>query len=287
MKPFPRSTLNWLKHCATVASTVITGFGVLAAQAPHAEAATAVTAMSFNICGVKCRSGEINATGTNAARRILNNRVAVAFMQEICYGQYRKIKSLVEKKGYTALYAAQTSAGTCARYDRKTGTGFGVAIFVKGRMTGRTVRALPVSRGAEKRIMLGAVATIGGRKTFVAVAHTSPSAAQGLTAQLSALGGFLNTKAAAMPTILGGDLNVTPGNAALNRLYSASGGGTGRFLEMDDSSSRAAGVVTFSSTGQKIDYLFASERHFRSPRASAQATSLSDHNVYFGTVYTR
>src|SRR3954469_25628651 len=89
----PRATAIWLSRVIAAVTAVTSAFGAISLAPPRAEAATAVTAVSFNVCGVKCRLGEINKTAANAAGRITGNKASVAFLQEICYSQYRKIAS--------------------------------------------------------------------------------------------------------------------------------------------------------------------------------------------------
>lgn len=252
---------------------------------PHAQAASTVSVMSFNVCGAVCNKGEVTSTAAFAANKATSRGVNVAFLQELCYSQYKQIQALVAKKGYRTLYTSTTTSGRCDNFDKRFGTGFGMAILIKGAFSGRTVLKLPVTRGHERRSMLGATARIGGRATFVAVVHNSPSADAGLDSQLGILSSYLNAKAS-RPTIVGGDFNAMPDHPGMAGFYSRGTGGTGKFTELDETRSGSpsrSGAATFRGANRKIDYIFVSNGHFTSPKATSTATSMSDHCVYIGT----
>ena len=272
---------RWVTVAITSAALLVGG--VLFAH--QAAASARVSAMTLNICGVVCNKGEVARVASFVANKTITNKLSVAFIQELCYSQYRRIKTLVEAKGYSTVYTSTTTSGQCNNHDDRWGTGFGMAILVKGRSWGRVVVPLPVTRGAEKRSLLGANASIGGRSTFVAVVHNSPTAKEGLDAQLKAVAKFLNGKAA-KPVIAGGDFNALPDNPGIGALYSAKAGGSGRFTELDEEHhgpSARSGEATFDASRRKIDYLFVSGAHFKDPHGDSAATSISDHCVYQGT----
>jgi endonuclease/exonuclease/phosphatase family metal-dependent hydrolase len=270
---------------AALAATALLVGGVFVTQ--QASAASSVSAMTFNVCGAVCNRGEVNRLASFTASKVTLSKVTVAFLQELCYSQYHRIKELVEPAGYTTLYASTTSSGYCDNDDNRWGTGFGMAIVVKGKTKGRVVVPLPVARGAERRSLLGGVATIGGRATFVAVVHNSPTVEQGLTKQLTKVATYLNWKASRHPVIAGGDFNAMPDSPGMAALYSPHAGGTGRFTELDElhhnGSAARSGEATFDAARRKIDYLFVSAKHFRSPHADSSPTAISDHCVYSGT----
>jgi endonuclease/exonuclease/phosphatase family metal-dependent hydrolase len=217
---------------AALAATALLIGGVFVTQ--QASAAAGVSAMTFNVCGAVCNRGEVDRIASFTASKVTLSKVTVAFLQEVCYSQYHRIKELVEPKGYSTLYTSTTTSGHCDNHDNRWGKGFGTAIVVKGRVKGRVVVPLPVTRGAERRSLLGGVATIGGRATFVAVVHNSPTVEQGLTRQLATVAKYLNWKASQHPVIAGGDFNAMPDSAGMAALYAPRAGGTGRFTELDE-----------------------------------------------------
>jgi endonuclease/exonuclease/phosphatase family metal-dependent hydrolase len=246
--------------------------------------AATVSVMSFNMCGGACHRGEVTATGGYTAGAALSRGAQVVLLQEVCYSQFLKVSSVLKPHGYTALFARTTTSGVCDDHDRKHGTGFGVALLVRGRATGHVVRYLP-SAVAEHRVLLGATATLGGRSTFVAVVHLAPSAAAGLDLDLAAVAAYLDPMGR-RPVIVGGDFNALPDNPGLDGLYSRRVGGWGNFVELDETRTgvaRRGGAATFDTAGRKIDYVFLSDGLFGSLHARSAATSMSDHHIYSGT----
>jgi endonuclease/exonuclease/phosphatase family metal-dependent hydrolase len=261
------------------------GLGVRSAERALLHPVVEISVMSFNVCGAVCHRGEVTRTAGYVARTAVARKASVVLLQELCYGQFLQVRSLLAAKGYSGTFATTAQSGSCAVADPKHRRGFGVAVLARGSVRGRVVKPLPTSAGAEKRVLLGVTAVVGGRSTFVAVVHLSPSAASGLQSQLTVLAGYVNPKAS-RPVIVGGDFNALPDNPGLRRLYSAAAGGTGRFLEADQMRTGRAergGAATFDIAGRKIDYVFLSDRWFGHPSAKSLATTMSDHNVYIGT----
>jgi endonuclease/exonuclease/phosphatase family metal-dependent hydrolase len=253
------------------------------APAAHAQTAAArVTVMSFNVCGGVCRGGEVTRTAAYTVRTALRHKASVVLLQELCYSQFLPIRARLGRAGYIARFAVTTSAGACDNHDRKHGKGFGVAVLVRGKTSGTVVRRLPTPRGAEGRVLLGTNATLGGRRTFVAVVHLTPSPQTVLSRQLHTVAALLDSRAR-HPAIVGGDFNAKPSYAGLNRLYGRSAGGFGRFLEANG---RRGGQATFDG-GAKVDYIFFTEAQYERPTALSIPTTMSDHHVYIGTAVIR
>ncbi len=241
--------------------------------------------MSFNVCGGVCRGGEVHRTAAFTADTAVRRRASVVLLQELCYSQYVRVRGLLARHGYTGRFASSTAAGKCDDHDARHGKGFGVAVLVRGRAAGAVVRRLPTPPGVEGRVMLGTTATVGGRPTFVAVVHLSPSPQAGLARQLRSVAAYL-TPRADRPVIVGGDFNALPDYAGMSRFYAAAAGGVGRFVELDErrgGTSARSGAPTFDIAGRKIDYVFVSDGLFAEPRAVSIATGMSDHRVYIGT----
>ncbi len=253
--------------------------GAMAAVPVARRPSARVTVMSFNVCGGVCRGGEVTRTAEFTASTAVRRRASVVLLQELCFSQYVRVRALLARHGYTGRFAASTDAGRCDDHDRGHGRGFGVAVLVRGGASGAVVRRLPTPPGVESRVMLGTTATVGGRRTFVAVVHLSPSPKAGLAGQLRAVAAYL-TPRADRPVIVGGDFNALPAYAGMNRFYARDAGGAGRFTEMDR---RHGGAPTFDVADRKIDYVFVSEGHFAGHRAVSVGTDMSDHRVYIGT----
>jgi endonuclease/exonuclease/phosphatase (EEP) superfamily protein YafD len=88
------------------------------------------------------------------------------------------------------------------------------------------------------------------------------------------------------PVIFGGDLNSLPASAGLDGFYGRHlPAGQGVYREMDEDTRRPAcrcGSPTYQPTPRKIDYVFASQRHFRPRYGVAVRTRYSDHRMYVG-----
>jgi endonuclease/exonuclease/phosphatase family metal-dependent hydrolase len=232
--------------------------------------------MSFNVCGGVCRHGEVATTARFVATMATRRGVGVVLLQELCYSQFRRVRTLLARHGFSGRFAAQTNSPACANDDARHGTGFGVAILVRGHISRSVVDPLPTSPGVEHRVLLGVTATIDGRPTFVAGVHLSPSPRDGLRRQLHTVERLVAPRSAG-PAIIGGDFNTLPGDPALEPMFA-------RFTELDERRSanpELGGLPTFAA--KKIDYVFVSQRQFTRPRASTVVTAMSDHRVYVGS----
>jgi endonuclease/exonuclease/phosphatase family metal-dependent hydrolase len=249
--------------------------------APAHAARPVLRVMTFNICGNVCRGGEVAATAGNVAYQVRRRGVAVALLQEVCYAQFLGVKARLARYGYRAVFGPAASGGRCDDVDHQHGRAFGVALIVRGTLSGAVVRRLPSPYGIrpEGRVLLVATARIAGRSVFVAGAHTAPGGPN-LAVQMAAISGYLTPIAATRPVIFGGDLNSLPDNPALNRFYGPEAGGTGVFGEANGT--RVNPMPTFATVPRKIDYLFASRRFFTLRGAATAGTRYSDHRMYLG-----
>jgi endonuclease/exonuclease/phosphatase family metal-dependent hydrolase len=235
-----------------------------------------VTVVSFNVCGGVCRRGEVEVTAQHIAATA--RTADVVLLQELCRSQFDRVRTLLAPRGFRGRYAAATVSRGC-------GTAFGVAVFVRAPVLGSAVLPLPTGPGYERRALLGVTTVLGGRRTFVATVHLSPSPAAGLDAQLATVADYLDAHTGD-PAIVGGDFNSLPAKPGLRRFYSAAAGGSGHFLEADEFRGRRpviGGAPTFDVADRKIDYVFFSAGDFARPSAGSEATTLSDHRVYEAT----
>jgi endonuclease/exonuclease/phosphatase family metal-dependent hydrolase len=259
----------------------------LVVAAPAEAAPVRVRVMTFNICGNVCRHGEVEATSSNVAYQVVRRRVTVAFLQEVCYSQFLAIRARVLPHGYRAIFTASETGGGCNDYDTRNGKAFGLALVVRGDITGRITHGLPSpsAHRPEGRALLGTTIKIKGRPVYVVTTHTTPSGPN-RTAQLRAVQRYLTPIARTRPVLLGGDLNALPGDADLDRFYSRRvDRGRGVFREVDETSRRPScrcGAATFKPVPRKIDYVFASRRHFRPSTGSAVGSRWSDHRMLIG-----
>ena len=236
---------------------------------PVPAAAAPVRVLTFNICGNVCRHGEVAATAGNVAYQIRARHVGVAMLQEVCYTQFLGIRARLARDGYTAVFGRADRGGRCDDHDRRHGTGFGVALVVRGAISGATVRTLPgpPAGRAERRVLLAATVRTGGRSLYAITTHTAPGG-PALARQIASVRRFVTPIAAVRPVLLGGDLNSLPDSPDLDGFYAV----------LREADNRTAPRPTFVTVPRKIDYLFAA--HLR-PRAAAVArTPYSDHRMY-------
>jgi endonuclease/exonuclease/phosphatase family metal-dependent hydrolase len=264
-----------LRHAVLVPLLTLSAMGMASPRpglpaprsTPPPPASSYLRVMSFNACGAACRNGEIPHTAVAIADAALGDRASVVMLQEVCVGQYRRIGALLRGYGYTGRFTAPTHARRCGA-DRR----FGVALFVRGPVTGSAVLRLPTRPGYEKRALLGVSVTLTGREMVVAVVHLSPSPAAGLDDQLRVLAAYLHRRAD-RPTVVGGDFNALPGKPGMRRVAA------GRYVELDARHNRP----TFDTADRKIDYVFASAASFADPWAVVTPTPMSDHGMYSGS----
>jgi endonuclease/exonuclease/phosphatase family metal-dependent hydrolase len=196
-------------------------------------------------------------------------------LQELCYSQYRRVHALLARRGFSGRFAAQTHSPACANDDAEHGTGFGVAVLVRGRISRSVVDHLPTTPGAERRVLLGVTASIDGRSAFVAGVHLSPAPRDGRRQQLRAVEEFVRPRADGV-AIVGGDFNTLPDDPGLRPMFA-------RFTELDETGVGNAEKMDLPTyAAKKIDYVFLSAGHFAEPRASTVVTRMSDHRVYLG-----
>jgi endonuclease/exonuclease/phosphatase family metal-dependent hydrolase len=277
VEPFAASSAARGEPSATLVEPSAASRADPVASAAHVAQAYAiphdVTVISFNACGAACRHGEVPVTARHIAT--LARTADVILLQELCRPQFDRVRKLLP--GFRGRYAPAIVGRGCG------GTAFGVAVLVRGPVLSSVVLPLPTSPGYEHRNLLGVTTRIGGRRTFVATVHLSPSPSAGLDSQLAAVARYLDGDG---PTIVGGDFNSLPEKPELLQFYSGAAGGTGHFIEADEFRNRRpaiGGVPTFDVAERKIDYVFFSAGDFARPSASSEPTALSDHRVYEAT----
>jgi endonuclease/exonuclease/phosphatase family metal-dependent hydrolase len=244
-----------------------------ATRAVRRDPPAPIAVMSFNVCGGVCHHGEVPKVAAFVAQTARKHNAEAVMLQELCASQFTAIRKLLPS--YNGTFAATTKSADC-------GGAFGIAVFVRGTLTDRTVRALPTPPGVEKRVLQAVTTSIAGRRTLVAAVHLSPSPAAGLEGQLAAVAKYLNPKAT-HPLIVAGDFNSLPDNPGLGALYSSTTGGTGPFREADEDHTghpERGGAPTFDTAARKIDYVFLSDRWFTATTAVSLPTAMSDHHVY-------
>ena len=273
--------------------------------------------LHYNVCGNVCwdptdaPSGGVDTRGSISPRmsRILaaidNNDPHLITFNEICYSQYRNIRPDLIARGYGATYSSSTNGGQCDDYDPSWGTGFGDAIFYKGTVPPVQQKYLlppsPLDTAKKRKLQLLCTDVIfDGRPVKLCTTHITTDSAY-RPAQIQYIADLAATWInAGTPVVITGDFNAVPGDPVMAKMYAHSGG-TGKFLEADESHSCPSphlfcrsGERTFGEVAnyynpayplKKLDYIFFSAAHFTSPYGDAKSafpTPISDHNLYVG-----
>jgi len=257
------------------AALLLVGATFFASQVP-ANAAGPVRVMHFNICGAICNRGLITKAGAandivdDARVRILAARPAIVTLNEVCVGQFNRLRGLLQAGGW-----AMQGGFRPQRQDNRGrgGSGFGDAVFTAASIQAQQVLQLPDTNG-ENRAVLCVRTAAGGGPVLACVLHLvtrNPLKAR----QLAAAARAANNAAGQGAVVLGGDFNTTPGG--MRALLDPVRGG--RFFDVDPQ--RAA------TRGNKIDYVLFSRAHFTSPSGGPQGSRFSDHDVLLGQAIRR
>src|SRR3954471_14592663 len=73
-----------------------------AAEPVRRRRAAMVSVMSFNVCGAACRRGEVRRTAEFVASTALDHNASAVLLQELCFGQFVRVRELLAAKGYSA-----------------------------------------------------------------------------------------------------------------------------------------------------------------------------------------
>lgn len=281
---------------------------------------TTMKVLHYNVCGNVCweatdaPSGGVDTRGSISPRmtRILaainNYTPDLITFNEICYSQYRNIRTNLTALGYGATYASSTTGGQCDDYDASWGTGFGDAIFFKGAVPNVQLKYLlppsPLDLAKNRNLqLLYTDVTFDGKQVKLCTTHITTDPAY-RAAQVQFIADLAATWISeGKPVVITGDFNAVPTDTVMGKMYAHSGG-TGAFLEADQSNS-CMSPLTFCRAGErtfgevanyynpayvvkKLDYIFFSAAHFNSPDGDAKSAfpnPISDHNLYVGSAY--
>ncbi|BCJ72178.1 hypothetical protein CS0771_17220 [Catellatospora sp. IY07-71] len=272
----------------------------------HGLPSIPVRILSFNVCGGVCpRKASLASWVTTLTAGLSRHKVDVLLLQELCRAQYESLA--LELSGgspgprYLAVWTETVDDDEKCRQwgeTRQRGgeTRFGNAILIRDvdAVQDRRTWRLPGTGETEQRALTCVQAALPDtgrvRVCNVHIDHHSAVGAQqaGQVARLA--DGWAGTE----PVLLGGDFNLYPDHPALSALY-APPGGAGAFREVDDTDAGRfpegcekgpcrSGEGTYH--GKKIDYIFASGRHFAIMDAYpvAELAPLSDHLPLLGVV---
>ncbi|TXS20109.1 endonuclease [Streptomyces sp. ms191] len=306
-----------------------------AADSPSPSTAPVVRFLSYNICGnsIETRDCSLTREVTERREKVVAEARAwkadLVFLQEVCRQQYDAVAGALAADGYTGYFVSTLDKrpGLCLM-GGVTGD-YGIAVFAKGAITGGT--GVPINpddgytstySGPEKWYAACVEARIQFIKTRACSVHLFPQYAkdsqgnpipQDINARQAknlAAHPWLN---AGTPVVLGGDFNPvnrngggraqSPRSSDLDPFYRPALGGTGRFIEADETDSDyfdagcktdplpvscRSGEFTHRSwsagTEAKLDYIFVDAARFKNVVADPQLrdSRISDHYPYRG-----
>lgn len=272
---------------------------VLAAVAPTVLVATPAHAASvshkyfhFNMCGNKCRGGNLDVA--NDVINSVNSSSPQPFaitLNEVCRNQYDHL--YYNLTPYYGRFEV-TVPGACSN-----GSDYGIAVMVRTwNYSFYGAWQLPGGYERRKLVCIKTSATGGGTQPLIACATHIDYHSDVQAAQIQFVADRGREMWSGNHVLIGGDFNVTPGSSKLNPMYSSLyPSGTGIFNEADAANySRSGGGVSVSyneytggctsypcGAGQwwlptkKIDYIFLSRYDFSSFTADATYALRSDH----------
>ena len=260
--------------------------------AEPAQASVAHKYFHFNMCGNKCRGGNLDVA--NDVINSVNNSSPQPFamtLNEVCRNQYNHIySSLLPYYGRFEV----TVPGACSN-----GTDYGIAVLVRtSSYQFHAAWRLPGGYEARKLACIKTSATGGGTQPLMACVTHIDYHSDVQAAQIRFVADRGREMWSGHHVLIGGDFNVTPGSSTLNPMYSSQyPNGSGVFSEADAGNfSRGGGGVgsTYNEyTGgcvsypcgagrlwlptRKIDYIFLSRYDFTGFSADATYALRSDH----------
>nr|WP_237536011.1 FG-GAP-like repeat-containing protein [Streptomyces sp. SID3343] len=254
-------------------------------------------------------TGEVTRRVAKIEAEVVAAQPDVVFLNEVCSTQFEVLLDKLAARGYRGEFRAlQDGYFRCRLHNEETGDSGpawgtrseGVAVLVKGPISGSDFHNLSEPGTPDEQAgMVCANTTLRSRPLRACGAHTHPTGAgPGENRKLAAT---VNPwVAAGIPVVVGGDLNFRPNDPSMSGMYSHTGG-TGRFVEIDDTDKARfgstcpqtaarcrSGEVTYETAApaerDKLDYVFLSAPHFVDYSATVVGhdPDVTDHDVLLG-----
>jgi hypothetical protein len=261
---------------AVATAVLVLGSGLVVGTQPAVADGT-VRVMQYNICGAICNDGVVAKAGSNndvvedVRNRILASRPHLVMLNEVCVGQFGRIKDLLRGSAWpmNGAFRAQRKDGRCKG-------GFGDAVLTAGRVRGTEVVQLP-DRGSEDRAVL-CLNTDAHGAVLACSLHLVTGKHNGRRErleQLAKVARVFNARAGHRAVIVGGDFNTTP--SGMGALTNPARGG--RFFDVDPQKA--------PTRGTKIDYVLFDRKHFSNPSGGPVKSKFSDHRLLTGRASRR
>ncbi len=242
------------------------------------ELAQIYTLGTFNMAGGAKEHGDDHATADALSKSITSRGADIVFLQEACKNMSDRLQRDLAPHGYEVKFKKTTDKACFddhARFrndDKRHGSAFGVGIVYRwGKFPIAAAVPHPLASGKfEKRTML-CLNIVSPRRMTACTAHLTANKGKDREAsrrqQTEAIRRILAPELATNHAVfLGGDLNTTPNEWALDPLWDPvyGRGATGSFIEVDSGPSqenprplRFSGDNTQGGLfARKIDYIF-------------------------------
>lgn len=268
---------------ALLTTLVVLATAVLTASEAGATSSR-LTLLSANLCGNAC--GTRMAVVSDLEQAMRARAPYAVSLQEVCRSQFSRL--LLDLPAYRGRFAT-TLPKRC--WD---GSDYGIAVLLRTRTFSTAGEWwLPNPGGNEPRKLLCLQSSVAGASQpfITCTVHVDYHAAN-LASQVRAVADRTRALYRGHKVMVGGDVNTTPGAAALNTMYDSSyWHGTGVFEEADATNHRRSGggpdstYNEYTSCGsmpcgpanRKIDYVFLSRYDFVNRSADATNLAHSDH----------
>lgn len=288
-----------LSRSATICALVV---GLLICTEATASASTDLRFWQFNMCGARiaapCNGGSEQPVSDAIKNSIQNYRPHGVSLNEACQSQWGTTYWNLNAAGTwsmgsrfvtTRYLNAPTSSSTinCNLYDGDRR--FGNALFSRQTILMEpSATSLPKTQSTPETRKLWCMVVDLYYDTVYCTVHITNYDAD-IAAQIRTVASTVNQWVdAGTPVVLMGDFNVTPNDDRLDPIYHSvfGGGATGRFEEVDQYENGGTRCRCGESTlgSRKIDYIFASARHFDVLDGDATSSSYSDHDPLRGSV---
>jgi endonuclease/exonuclease/phosphatase family metal-dependent hydrolase len=249
-----------------VLKILLLALAVTLAAAASASADVRYRFLQFNMCGAKCNGGKTGEPVDAIVRTILDQRPHAVSLNEVCRPQHRKLLKVLREAGYRMRGRFVTTKPDEDRCDDKD---FGNAILSRRRVERVVVWPLPNPEGKREHRKMVCVTAALALPTILCSTHLAPRPERVVERQVAALTEIGFVMAEEAPTVLMGDLNVTPDvlrGSGLMRRY--------RDVDHADDESTLG--------GSKVDYILVSRRWWRNVEGDATRSHVSDHDPLRG-----
>ncbi|MEU8814730.1 endonuclease/exonuclease/phosphatase family protein [Actinoplanes sp. NPDC048796] len=260
--------------------------------------------LAYNICGsggsraflctddmTNASRGEVPARAGEVERQVAEWNPDAVFLNEVCRNQYDAMDEKLETSGYTGLFVRTATTANCWVDGGAGSADAGLALFARNLSPLPARRLDPPGAVGEQYYLLCGDTTAQGTTIRVCSTHWTASDPAANRYQADQVEKIVNPWLdAGIPVVLGGDLNVEPGDETLDHLYT-------RFAEVGAPCADCrSGEATYDQwkppadrPDTKLDYIFLSRDHFTGLSGDAVDAdpTVTDHQALRGAARLR